>query len=428
MIRPSLEFKIIVYVLLFGLFLTGFQRYYLSGTTEKEFARSKESKNELLIDIVMPVVTLNMAMGLDEANRDYLDEIVSKNSDIKHLQIVDTEGRTVYSFTRYPSTLDPAKRNGLNYCSREITDAYTHKLLGHITIDFFEHDLQKMRESYRNMALFTLAVSLATILFFIFLLRQEFKRLRKLSASVIAYDPAKREFPVAPSGNEDEVGVIQNAIIDMVEKLNAFAHELSETNRNLEVKVQERTKELEAANERLEKLTMTDMLTGLPNRRHFELQYAQLWELSKRNGLRLSVVICDIDFFKRINDTYGHLVGDKVLSKIAEILKSTSKRSTDYMARIGGEEFILILPDADETHAKAFCEMIQEHMKNLHVKLDEKTVLENITFSFGISTLVPKEGMWIKAALKQADDALYEAKNSGRNKMVVYRHTEDEGY
>ena len=426
MIRTSLELKIIVYVLLFALFLTGFQRYYLSGTTEKEFARSKESKNELLADIIMPVVTINMAMGLEEANREYLDEIVSKNSDIKHLEIVDTDDRTVYTFTRYPSTIDPAQRNRLNFCERKITDPYTHNLLGSIRIDFFEHDLQKMRQSYRDIALFTLAVSLLTIVFFLFLLKQEFKRLKQLSASVLSYDPAKREFSVAPSKSRDEVGIIQNAIIKMVDKLNSYAHELDETNRNLEEKVLSRTKELEAANARLEKLTMTDMLTGLPNRRHFELQYEQIWELSKRNNLRLSVVICDIDFFKKINDTYGHLVGDLVLKKIAEILKSTSKRSTDYIARIGGEEFILILPDADEAHARAFCDMIRLHMQRLRIEVDESTVLEDITFSFGVSTLVPKDDMWEKTALKQADDALYKAKENGRNTVVVYHHSEEQ--
>jgi diguanylate cyclase (GGDEF)-like protein len=426
MIRTSLELKIIVYVLLFGLFLTGFQRYYLSGTTEKEFARSKESKNELLADIIMPVVTINMAMGLDEANREYLDEIASKNSDIKHMEILDEDNRTLYTFSRYPSTIDPAKRNRLNFCKRQITDPYTHDPIGRMSIYFFEHDLQKMRQSYRDIALFTLAVSLLTIIFFIFLLKQEFKRLKQLSASVLSYDPAKREFSVAPSKNTDEVGIIQNAIIKMVDKLNSYARELDETNRSLEEKVLSRTRELEAANEQLEKLTMTDMLTGLPNRRHFEQQYAQIWELSKRNNLRLSVVMCDIDLFKKINDTYGHLVGDIVLKKIAEILKNTSKRSTDYIARIGGEEFILILPDADEVHATAFCEMIQQHMQRLSIVIDETTVLENITFSFGVSTLVPKEDMWLKIALKQADDALYKAKENGRNTVVVYQKPDNE--
>jgi len=420
--KVSLELKIIIYVLLFGLFLIGFQRYYLSGTTEKEFMLSKQAKNELLTDIVTPTVMLNMAMGLNDANKEYLDEIVSKNIDIKHLELLDAGKEKIYSFTRFPATLDPSERNRLNYCTREITDPYTHNLLGNISIDFFEHDLQNMRKSYRDMALFTLAVSLVAIVLFILLIKKEFARLRNLSESVLSYDPAKREFSVAPSKKGDEVGIIQNAIIKMVEKLNSYAYELDETNRNLEEKVRARTGELEEANRRLEK--MTDTLTGLPNRRHFELQYSQLWELTKRNGMRLSVVICDIDHFKKINDTYGHLVGDAVLKKIAEILKTTSKRSSDYIARIGGEEFILIFPDADEAHAKAFCEILRQHMQGLSVEVDEETTLENITFSFGISSLVPKEDMWLKIALKQADDALYRAKENGRNAVVVYHEGE----
>ena len=261
---------------------------------------------------------------------------------------------------------------------------------------------------------------------FILLIKKEFARLRNLSETVLSYDPAKREFPVAPSGKGDEVGIIQNAIINMVEKLNSYAYELDETNRSLEEKVRSRTEELQEANNRLEKMTMTDMLTGLPNRRHFEMQYEQLWELCKRNGIRLSVVICDIDHFKKINDTYGHLVGDMVLKKIAETLKTTSKRSSDYIARIGGEEFILILPDADEAHTKAFCEMIRQDMQQLSVEVDEETTLENITFSFGISSLVPSDDMWLKISLQQADQALYQAKEDGRNTIVVYHGSENE--
>ena len=424
--KISLELKIIVYVLLFGLFLIGFQRYYLSGTTEKEFILSKEAKNELLADIVTPIVTLNMAMGLDESNKEYLDEIVAKNRDIKHLELLDADNRKIYAFTRYPVALDPLERNKLNYCTREITDPYSHGRLGSIRIDFFEHDLQTMRKSYRDMALFTLAVSLVAVVLFILVIRKEFSRLRKLSESVLSYDPAKRDFPVAPSAKGDEVGIIQNAIIKMVEKLNSYAGELDETNRSLEEKVHSRTRELEEANARLEKLTMTDTLTELPNRRHFEWQYSQLWELTKRNGLRLSVVICDIDHFKKINDTYGHLVGDIVLKRIAKILKTTSKRSSDYIARIGGEEFIMILPDADEEHTKAFCEMVRQRVQRLSIEIDAETAVENITFSFGISTMIPKEDMWLHIAFKQADDALYRAKENGRNTIVVYREDEDE--
>jgi diguanylate cyclase (GGDEF)-like protein len=420
MIRLSLELKVIVYVLLFGIFLIGFQRYYLSTTAHEEFVHSKQSKNALLADTVTPIVTLNMALGLNAANEEYLENLAAKNRDIKHLEIVDDKNNTVYVFTRYPATLDPGRRSPLNFSSRDITDPYNNNLLGRITIDFFENDLMKMQRSYRDMALFTLAVSLIAVVLFILLLKQEFRRLRRLSENVLSYDPAKREFPVTPSDRRDEVGIIQNAIINMVDKLNTYAGDLDEANKGLEEKILSRTRELKIANEQLEKLSLTDTLTGLPNRRHFEQQYMQMWEIAKRNGMILSVVICDIDFFKKINDAHGHLVGDAVLKKIAEILKTTSKRSTDYIARIGGEEFILILPDADDAHAKEFCEKIRQQMQSLSVVVDENTVLENITFSFGVSTMVPEEEMWPKVALKRADDALYEAKDSGRNTVVVY--------
>lgn len=417
--RFGLEFKIMIYVIVFSLLLIGFQPYYLFTTTQKVFANSKQSKNALLIDTVTPVVTLNMSLGLTAANKEYLDKITSKNSDIKHLEIRGTDNKTIYTFTRFPATLDPSKRNRLNFCSRKITDPYSHKLLGVIAIDFFENDLHKMQQSYFNTALLTLGVSLLAIILFLLLLKHEFRRLKKLSEAVLSYNPATRTFPVESSTINDEVGIIQNAIIKMVHKLNFYANELDEQNKRLEEKVRSRTRALEIANERLEALSTTDALTSLPNRRHFEQQYTQMWELSKRNRAKLSVVICDIDHFKQINDTYGHLVGDIVLKKIAELLRGTSKRSTDYIARIGGEEFALLLPDSDEKHASEFCEKIRQRMQQMRIVVDQTTTLEGITFSFGICTVVPKEKFPSKDAMKYADNALYEAKERGRDRAVV---------
>ena len=133
----------------------------------------------------------------------------------------------------------------------------------------------------------------------------------------------------------------------MVSKINAYNHILSEANLSLEEKIQERTQELLEANERLKSLSVTDELTQLSNRRYFSEYFEKTWELAKRKGVNVSLVLCDIDFFKMVNDTHGHQIGDEVLKSVATALKESLKRNTDFVARYGGEEFVIVMYDAN---------------------------------------------------------------------------------
>nr|WP_276310713.1 GGDEF domain-containing protein [Alteromonas sediminis] len=192
----------------------------------------------------------------------------------------------------------------------------------------------------------------------------------------------------------------------------------------LEYKVQERTLELEItlrelsdANRELERLNTIDPLTGIKNRRHFDKRLLAEGRRSRRERTVLTLVMLDIDHFKSINDTYGHDVGDKCIMHIAELAKSFIKRPSDDICRYGGEEFAFILPNTEPEGALALIEQVREAIENSPLTVDEKRI--RITASAGVSSGIVDENGGEVALLKQADKALYEAKEQGRNKVIM---------
>jgi len=251
------------------------------------------------------------------------------------------------------------------------------------------------------------------------LIKREFKFLKELSENVLVYDPKLNNFTLSASNRSDEVGIIHNAIVSMVTKINSHAKLLDDINQSLEEKIAKRTRELEEANKRLIELSVTDPLTKIANRRHFENHLQEIWKLAKRNHVDISIVMCDIDHFKEVNDKYGHMMGDIVLTKIAQILKHALKRESDFIARYGGEEFIIVLYDTKTDGAEELCVTIQNNLKNLDGFENEGVKIAPVTLSFGISSMIPDEENHYEHLIKSADTALYQAKENGRNCMVV---------
>lgn len=161
----------------------------------------------------------------------------------------------------------------------------------------------------------------------------------------------------------------------------------------------------------LERLSVTDKLTGLYNRSHLDDIMQQEIIRHRRNGQPLTVVLCDIDHFKLINDKYGHLVGDAILRDLAGLLKS-NMRTTDFCGRWGGEEFLIICPDTPATAAATIIRKLQHSIRQ--ASMTEKI---HITLSFGIASLQAHESA--EDQLRRADNALYEAKRQGRDRMIV---------
>jgi diguanylate cyclase (GGDEF)-like protein len=179
------------------------------------------------------------------------------------------------------------------------------------------------------------------------------------------------------------------------------------------------TEKLETANRELEKLSISDPLTGLANRRHFNIVLEREWHTASRNRYPLSLIFLDIDYFKLYNDNYGHRAGDVCLQKIGEALRVNVRRAQDLFARYGGEEFVVLLPRSDSHQAAAMAESIRKYVESLDISHGQSEVADRITVSFGVASLIPETGMEPAHLLELADRALYRAKNDGRNRVRI---------
>ena len=194
--------------------------------------------------------------------------------------------------------------------------------------------------------------------------------------------------------------------------LGRMTHRLLAAREAMEEKVRLRTLELEAANRALDLQARTDALTGLLNRRGFETQMAFAMALARRSTRPLSVIAVDVDHFKRVNDTYGHEAGDEVLRRLARTLE-TRLRGSDVIARLGGEEFVALLPDTDLEGARAIAQTLVTAMAQ-----QQDPVVGTITVSAGVASMRGADDTGA-AILRRSDIALYEAKGQGRNRVCV---------
>jgi diguanylate cyclase (GGDEF)-like protein len=170
--------------------------------------------------------------------------------------------------------------------------------------------------------------------------------------------------------------------------------------------------ELAVANRRLANVALTDLLTGLPNRRSAMEQLEQAWSAASRSGMALAVMVIDIDHFKQINDTYGHAAGDMVLREAAATLRASARRE-DSVCRIGGEEFLVICPNTDIKSAMQSAERLRASLSEKRIAIGK--VDKTITVSIGVAMREP--GTTDSSALvSAADQALYAAKEAGRNR------------
>ncbi|MCF6246871.1 MAG: GGDEF domain-containing protein [Desulfobacula sp.] len=167
----------------------------------------------------------------------------------------------------------------------------------------------------------------------------------------------------------------------------------------------------------LEKLSQTDSLTGLYNRRYFDEICSVEWNLAMRNQTSISVIICDIDLFKQINDQYGHQAGDEYLKEMTSLLKQNFKRKTDIVARYGGEEFIILILNEKNEITIRLAEKLRSAVQNFCLTHNGQSI--QTTLSLGLTTDIPGKGDKMDVLISKADKALYESKSNGRNKVTV---------
>ncbi|MGF1715339.1 diguanylate cyclase [Photobacterium chitinilyticum] len=216
--------------------------------------------------------------------------------------------------------------------------------------------------------------------------------------------------PLVPLVFQSKVGVF----IELFEQKEALREKTQEFDRKL-VELEELQQQLEETNEQLLMLSTTDGLTGLLNRRRFDEVFSEEWKRGIRSQSSLSLIILDIDDFKAYNDTYGHQVGDDCLREVTSTLSNIPLREMDKLARIGGEEFAIILPETDTEGAMQAAKRVRTSIDRLAIPHSSSSSHQHLTISVGVSTVIPKADLSSRKLMEAADMALYEAKHSGRN-------------
>lgn len=215
----------------------------------------------------------------------------------------------------------------------------------------------------------------------------------------------------------DVVHVVRNAEGE-VQSLVGFMFDISERKKAEE--------ELLRLHRELEQLSMTDGLTGIANRRMFDTRLGTEWKDARRSGQPLSLVILDIDCFKQYNDAHGHVAGDECLKRIAGMLGALARRPRDVVARFGGEEFILLLPDTDENAVRGIAQACVDGVAQLRIPHGDSEVHDVVTASLGVGTARPDGDTTAREFLAGVDRLLYAAKSGGRNRIETgnwHRHS-----
>lgn len=328
-------------------------------------------------------MTLPMALGSDAATRDYL---------VGYSQLQDRAEYTSF--------------NWLVLVRKPASEAF------------------QPAESLRNTLIFSgVLLAMLLIVFAVYTARRITRPLLKMAWEAERLDPDNPSSPIKLRDDYEEVRVLSSVLQDLVQRLTKKTRQMNELNASLEQRVTERTRELEEANQRLEETVRTDALTGLDNRRYFfELGRTAL-KKAIRGGKPLSAIMFDADLFKKVNDTYGHAVGDKALMHLS-VMAQDALRDTDILARLGGEEFAVLLESTDEKTATEVAERVRRSINEKALKLERGSI--TLSISAGVACITPEGGDELDTLLVFADKALYAAKAGGRNRVVRYSQINDE--
>ncbi len=241
-------------------------------------------------------------------------------------------------------------------------------------------------------------------------------------------NPATREIPVifitAFADTESKVKGLSLGGVDYITKPFHAAELLARVNVHLKLrcltqKVAEQATALQQANQKLQRLADLDGLTQVANRRRFDEYLAREWQRLRRERAPLSLILCDVDYFKQYNDRYGHLAGDNCLKQVALALERTLKRPADLAARYGGEEFAIILPNTELAGALELAEIMRLKVEELGIAHACSQSSQYVTISLGLSTTIPDLINTPQCLLAAADRALYKAKRNGRNRCCI---------
>ncbi len=290
------------------------------------------------------------------------------------------------------------------------------RIIGHLEVMenpgvFFRAWMQRVGVAVLAYGILTLMICVLVA----YVLRRELEwPLRHIARFAAELTPDRLSTPLTVERpkhrHQDEIDLVVTGFQTLQQGLNRHVA-------NLDERVRERTRELEEAMLSIQRLSQVDSLTGCVNRRHFNERILAEAERVGRYERKLSVLFCDIDHFKQINDTLGHLAGDEVLRAVGRIFLMQVRDDVDWVARYGGEEFVVVLPETGQAEAMATGERLREILASTPVELAQCPI--PVTISIGVAEL--RAGESVNELLARADTALYAAKAAGRNRVLMAR-------
>ncbi|NEQ43410.1 MAG: diguanylate cyclase [Leptolyngbya sp. SIOISBB] len=267
--------------------------------------------------------------------------------------------------------------------------------------------------------LITLSIGFTISQWIITLIARLSKASQAIAEQATSQDFGQGEQPIyMKSQSVRELEILARTFNYMAAQLKQSFAQIANVNAELEERVVTRTLELEAANRELKRSASIDGLTQISNRRHFDEFFQQTWRSLAREKLPVSLILCDVDYFKLYNDTYGHQAGDDCLKKVAQAIQTSVQRPSDLVARYGGEEFGVILPQTDLAGAVHVAEKIRAKIGDLKIPHAASAVSEFVTVSIGVGCAVPNPNSAFEILVESTDRVLYRAKAQGRDQIV----------
>ena len=282
-----------------------------------------------------------------------------------------------------------------------------------VTLQDFSQIKERVRIEMQDISMQDLSdsVVMVTAFFHIHLPMPDHILSRETARLVLAFRLECDDWKIVHSGISIPYHLVQDGEVYPVKGL-------QERNDYLETLVEHRTRALEEANFKLELLSNTDGLTGIGNRRRFDIELDEEWNRARRTDIPLALIMLDVDHFKHFNDHYGHLAGDDCLRSLTQVLLKEVRRSGELVARYGGEEFVVLMPDSNVQAALETAQRIQRAVRTLAL-IHAETAPGIVSFSFGVASLKPSPLHVPDELVRQADLALYRAKAMGRDRIEL---------
>ena len=357
--------------------------------------------------------------------------IWNKNFETGILEIDKQHKKLVELLNKLANSLTQDKITEIEYAFEELAnyaqyhfkseEAVWHKYLDNEEL-IKEHEkshnsflpkIEKIKKQYQNKPIYDMleAIVLFLIKWLSFHIINEDKRLTLIIQNLHKGETLENAKFIVDNRMNGSMKTLIKAILTMYNSISIKTIKLIRE-RKARIKAE---KQLKRINKKLERLSITDQLTNLYNRRHFEELFDLQIKKAKEEDLEVKVILFDIDYFKRLNDTYGHIKGDEALKAVSKCIKKTCKRKTDFAFRVGGEEFVILVIDEQEDSAINLAEKLKTNIQELEIPNINSEVSKYLTVSMGVVSLKISNKDTRDSIMKLADNKLYNAKELGRN-------------